>query len=100
MNFNKSAIFTGMCAVCIMIAMLFILKHKVLGLAKANEKLNNDILKVKEAIHILNAEWAFLTQPNKLSKYALPLGLQPMTGMVIKHVDLNQMLKPQQEVPQ
>jgi cell division protein FtsL len=69
----------------ISVASLFAIKHKVQGIYKEISKLNSSIIKEKETIHILNAEWAFLTQPSKVDKLASKqLSLEPMSSSNIK----------------
>jgi len=89
----KPSSFSGVVLIAITIACLFMVKHNVHGISKEIHRLNNAIMKEKEAIHILHAEWAFLTQPNKLAKLAdKHLDLQPMAGKDIKRLSMDNLI--------
>jgi hypothetical protein len=49
---------------------LFHLKYDVQSLEKHLSGLNADIVRNQEAIHVLEAEWSYLSQPERLQKLA------------------------------
>lgn len=49
-------------------AFLFIIKHKVYDLRKELKAVNNQILKEKENIHVLKAEYTYLSSPKRIRK--------------------------------
>lgn len=72
------------------IAFLFLMKYKVQTINKEIKSLTNAIIKEKETIHILHAEWAYLTQPTKITKLASKhLNLQPIPADKIKILPSN-----------
>jgi len=46
---------------------LFYLKYDVQGLEKKLESLNEQVAANESAIHVLNAEWSYLNQPDRLA---------------------------------
>jgi cell division protein FtsL len=58
---------------------LYQLKHEVIALEKELARLNRDIVREQEAIHVLRAEWSHVNQPQRLQSLAQRhLDLQPM----------------------
>ncbi len=49
---------------------LFVVKHEVQDLDDRMHALDRDIVRTKEAIHVLKAEWAHLNQPDRLRRLA------------------------------
>ncbi|MEQ8388558.1 MAG: hypothetical protein RIE22_07580 [Alphaproteobacteria bacterium] len=47
---------------------VFAVKYQVMDLEREVTQLNRDILSSEEAIHVLEAEWSFLNQPDRLRK--------------------------------
>jgi cell division protein FtsL len=68
---------------------LFLVKHEVQDLEEKLARYDEDIAKDREAIHVLRAEWAYLTQPDRLSKLAQRhLGLKPpAAGQIVESLD-------------
>ena len=59
---------------------LFHLKYDVQALERHLTGLNAEIVRNQEAIHVLEAEWSFLSQPERLQKLAMKrLELVPVT---------------------
>ena len=57
---------------------LYLVKQEVIGLEDRLAALDDKIGKDRETIHVLRAEWAYLTQPDRLAKLAARhLGLKP-----------------------
>ena len=77
---------------------LFLVKHEVQDLEEKLARYDEDIAKDREAIHVLRAEWAYLTQPDRLSKLAQRhLGLRPpVAGQIVESFDK---LAPPKDVP-
>lgn len=58
---------------------LFWLKYQVQGEEQRLVALNREIADTREAMHVLDAEWAYLNDPSRLSEEASSLlGLQPV----------------------
>ena len=68
---------------------LYLVKQEVLGLEEKLIALDDKIAKDREAIHVLRAEWAYLTQPDRLSQLAARhLGLKPpVAGQIADTVE-------------
>ena len=68
---------------------LFVVKHEVQDLEERLARYDQAIATDREAIHVLRAEWAYLTQPDRLSKLAQRhLGLKPPTaGQIVESLD-------------
>jgi len=49
---------------------LFVVKHAVQDLEEQLARLDGEIRRDQEAIHVLNAEWSYLTRPARLSELA------------------------------
>jgi cell division protein FtsL len=49
---------------------MFQVKYEVMQLEEQLGKVNRQIVESREAIHVLNAEWSFLTQPTRLAELA------------------------------
>lgn len=77
---------------------LFLVKHEVQDLEEKLARYDEDIAKDREAIHVLRAEWAYLTQPDRLSKLAQRhLGLKPpAAGQIVESLDV---LPPPKDAP-
>lgn len=52
----------------VIIAFLFLVKNKVMHISKEIHSLNQKIIAEKEALHILNAEYSFLSNPKRIKK--------------------------------
>ena len=58
---------------------LFVLKYQVQALEERLAGLHRHILVEQEAVHVLNAEWAYINRPKRLEDLsARLLGLAPM----------------------
>jgi cell division protein FtsL len=49
---------------------LFKINHQVISLQRELKQTNRNILTEKENLHVLKAEWSFLTRPSRISKLA------------------------------
>jgi cell division protein FtsL len=49
---------------------LFKINHQVISLQRELKQTNKNILTEKENLHVLKAEWSFLTRPSRISKLA------------------------------
>lgn len=59
---------------------LFHVKYKVQALEEKLAKLNSEIVRGQEQLHVLHAEWSYLNRPDRLEELnARFLGLGPMT---------------------
>lgn len=69
---------------------LFQVKYTVLDLENMHKQLRRDIAQEYEAIHVLNAEWAYLNDPARLKTLAAKhLSLAPITGQqLVSYADL------------
>lgn len=67
-NFIKSSFATGLIVLAICAVFLFTIKHKVQILRKELKDINAQILTEKENIHVLQAEYAYLTSPKRIQK--------------------------------
>ncbi|MCE2992718.1 MAG: hypothetical protein ACK5WS_05055 [Alphaproteobacteria bacterium] len=65
------------------VAFVFFIKNKVMKISKEVRSVNVQIIAEKEAIHILNAEYAFLTNPKRMKK------------LISKHLSLHEISKNQ-----
>jgi hypothetical protein len=64
------------------------LKHEVLGLEDTLARLNREVEREREAIHVLEAEWAYLNRPAGLQAMADRfLVLQPVGARQIVQID-------------
>ena len=60
---------------------LFQLKYQVQKHEEQLARLNRQILESQEAIHVLQAEWSYLNQPDRIEALARKyLALQPLAG--------------------
>jgi hypothetical protein len=67
---------------------LFHVKYKVQELEEELGRLNADIMREQEALHVLRAEWAFLNRPERLEDLnARFLHLGPLTPAQIGSLD-------------
>ena len=64
----KSSITTYLFILAISAAFLFAIKHKVQNLNKELNEINSKIVAEKENIHILKAEYTYLTNPKRIKK--------------------------------
>ncbi len=64
----KSSITTYLFILAISAAFLFAIKHKVQVLNKQLNEINTKIISEKENIHILKAEYTYLTNPKRIKK--------------------------------
>lgn len=67
---------------------LYQLKYQVAGLEAEHARLARELAAEREALHVLDAEWAFLNQPHRLADLAarhldlVPLGADHVTTLV------------------
>jgi hypothetical protein len=80
----------GMCVGVI----LFRLKYEVLGLEQTHQQIKKSIFDTKEAIHVLRAEWAHLSDPSRIQKLSIKYlnNGQPLNFKPVK-LDINQQQK-------
>ena len=72
---------------------LYLVKWEVYELKKQNQQLAKQMMKEKEALSVLDAEWAYLNRPQRLSGLAAKyLQLQPETGQQM--VDIARLAEP------
>lgn len=64
----KSSVTTYLLILAISAAFLFAIKHKVQMLSKELKEINAKIISEKENIHILKAEYTYLTNPKRIKK--------------------------------
>jgi cell division protein FtsL len=77
---------------------LYQLKHEVIALEKELARLNREIVREQEAIHVLRAEWSHVNRPERLQALAQRhLDLQPMTPRQFGRVETIQ--APRAEAP-
>lgn len=75
---RQAAIFWLMLAIVAGVTLFFI-KYEVQDREETLARLNREIFKTQESIHILNAEWSYLNQPSRLETLSRKhLGLAPM----------------------
>lgn len=91
-NIFKPSSLIGIFALIISSALLFEIKYSVQAINKELQKVEIQILKVKEDIHILKAEYSYVTKPEyllKLSKKYLDLDI--VEPKKIKSVNLDKL---------
>ncbi|MBL8808429.1 MAG: hypothetical protein JNN22_16400 [Rhodospirillales bacterium] len=67
---------------------LYQLKHEVIALENDLSRLNRQIVQEQENIHVLKAEWSYVTQPARLQALAQRfLDLQPMAPRQFARLD-------------
>jgi hypothetical protein len=67
---------------------LYSVKHAVQGLEEDLVKVNRQIAADDEAVHILKADWSYLTQPYRIGDLASRnLSLHPLTAAQIGSID-------------
>jgi hypothetical protein len=60
-------------------AILFYLKYDVVKTQKEMDGLNQEVFSLQESLHIMEAEWNYLSQPRFITFYAaIYLGLIPI----------------------
>ena len=61
---------------------LFYVSYQVEAMEHQLAQLNREILKEQEAVHILEAEWSYLTRPDRLQKLSMELlpELEPVSA--------------------
>lgn len=66
---------------------LYAVKYRVQGMDEEITALKNEIRAEKQALHVLNAEWAYLTRPERINRLAGKyLDLVPVTGLQLADV--------------
>jgi cell division protein FtsL len=77
----RSSTFTALVLVCGLGFGLFKVKYEVQSLEEDLGKINRQIATDQDAIHVLKAEWSYLTQPVRIGDMAgRHLALQPVTA--------------------
>lgn len=85
---NKFAALVWLTAVAIAALGLYHVKYEVQRLEQDLGLEHQSILKQREAIHILKAEWSYLNQPGRISDLAeRHLGLKPLTAEQVVQLD-------------
>ncbi len=67
--FNRSTMILILSAAAISVS-LFVVKHQVQALDDELVDINHDIVRARESIHVLKAEWSHLNQPARLRSLA------------------------------
>ncbi len=67
---TRSSFILGICMIGLSAYSVFHIKYQVKELTRDIVQLNRQIADDKEAIHVLKAEWAYLTQPARLKVLA------------------------------
>lgn len=71
---------------------LFQIKHKVTMMRRELGKTEREIIKNQENIHILKAEWSYLTRPENISILVKKkLLLSPIAPKKIRHLPLSRL---------
>jgi cell division protein FtsL len=79
---------------------LFYAKHRVQALEAELSGLQQQILRDREAIHVLKAEWSFLNDPDRLAELARRhLEMAPVSGSQLATIDDVPEKLPQVEAP-
>ncbi len=74
--------------------LLFQVKHDVLVLRKELAQLERDIRHANEDLHVLKAEWGYLTQPENIARLAKThLHLQTAETVQIRNLKRNELHK-------
>ncbi|MFM7344312.1 MAG: hypothetical protein ACKO1J_02950 [Tagaea sp.] len=67
---------------------LYQLKHEVIALEKELARLNREIVREQESIHVLRAEWSHVNRPERLQALARRhLDLEPMSPRQFGRMD-------------
>jgi len=70
------------------VAMLFVVSYQVQERERELDRLNRAILGSKAAIHVLHAEWAYLTRPGRLERLSVAhLNLVPIPPERIMRIE-------------
>ena len=70
---------------------LFVVKHEVRALEGRLAKLNHQLVREQESVHVLNAEWPYLNRPERLEELGMRLlHLQPLRAA--QTITINQLL--------
>ena len=77
----KTRLFFGyICLSCLVVGVFYV-KHTVLNKEKVLQNIHNDIKYLSEDVHMLNGEWAVLTEPSRLALLSQKiLKMAPITG--------------------
>ena len=68
---------------------VYVVKYTVEGLERNAVAMRAEVNKEHEALHLLNAEWAYLNRPERLRKLAeTHLALQPIDSRQINEIKL------------
>lgn len=95
LNFLKNSFFPSLILLTIFAGLLFSLKHKVHILDKELRSIKSQIIAEKENIHILNAEYTYLTSPKRIKQLVENnLNMQILaSNQVLNSIELAEMLK-------
>ncbi len=88
----KSSVTTYLVILAVSAAFLFAIKHKVQMLSKELKELNQKIISEKENIHILKAEYTYLTNPKRIKKLI-------DSNLALQTIKPNQIIEPQEIKP-
>ncbi len=85
---RKHVVFLVLIVLALNIIGLFQVKHKVQNLRKDLSEINRQLLETKEEVNVLNAEWAYLNQPERIKRLAdAYLGMHYATVAQVKNMD-------------
>jgi hypothetical protein len=90
----KPSSLIGIVALLVSSFLLFEIKYRVQDIRRELNQIELDTLKAEEDIHILKAEWTFITKPETLSKLTKKhLNLTTIDPAKIKHLNPNELNK-------
>ena len=67
---KRSVFLFGFIMILLSVVGLFQVNHRVQNLKKDLVEINRQLTANKEAIHVLNAEWAYLTEPSRIMRFS------------------------------
>jgi hypothetical protein len=84
----RKSTFIAIALIGILVAGLYHLKQQVQGVEQRLASVNQAIVRDRQAIHVLRAEWAYLIRPSRLARLsARHLKLQRITANHIRAFD-------------